>query len=256
LINRPLVMLPTYNEAGNIAAMIERIGSILPGAGVVVVDDASPDGTAEVAEAAGARLGGDRVSVLRRPGKEGLGSAYKAGFQWGLDRGYDALIQMDSDFQHDPASLPDLIDALDSGAEMAIGSRYVAGGSLPANWGWRRRALSRWGNRYAGLMLGLEVSDATGGFRAIRASFLQRLDLEAIRADGYGFQIELTYRARRAGGTVREVPIQFGERAVGESKMSGGIILEAFLVVTWWGLRDRILRDRRGEVDRRRSGRG
>ena len=145
MISRPLVVLPTFNEAGNIGAIVEDVGRILPGSTMVVVDDASPDGTADVAEAIGAQIGADRVFVLRRSSKGGLGSAYKAGFRWGLDRGHDALIQMDSDFQHDPRSLPDLIAALDGGADMAIGSRYVAGGSLPANWGWHRRALSRGG---------------------------------------------------------------------------------------------------------------
>jgi dolichol-phosphate mannosyltransferase len=244
LISRPLVVLPTFNEAGNIGDIIADVCRSLPASTVVVVDDASPDGTADVAQAIGAQLGVDRVFVLRRSSKDGLGSAYKAGFRWGLDRGHDALIQMDSDFQHDPRSLPDLVAALDAGADMAIGSRYVAGGALPANWGWHRRALSRWGNRYAGVMLGLRVHDATAGFRAIRASLLRRLDLEAIRADGYGFQIELTYQTRRAGGAVSEVPIRFGERTAGDSKMSGGIVLEALLVVTRWGLRDFIRRDR------------
>ena len=243
-ISRPLVVLPTYNEAENIAAVIERVGVAVPSATLLVVDDGSPDGTADLAVEAGAELGGDRVEVLRRRAKSGLGTAYRAGFRWGIEHGHDALIQMDSDFQHDPASLPDLIAPLDAGADVAIGSRYVPGGSLPDRWPWYRRNLSRWGNRYVSAVLDLGVHDATAGFRAHRADFVTRLDLDAIRAGGYGFQIEMTYQTRLAGGTIVEVPIQFGDRQHGASKMSGQIVAEALALVTWWGLRDRVLRRR------------
>jgi hypothetical protein len=158
---------------------------------------------------------------------------------------------MDSDFQHDPDSLPDLIAPLDDGADVVIGSRYVAGGSIPDHWPWHRKRLSRWGNRYASGVLGLGVHDTTAGFRAFRAAFVAGLDLDAIRADGYGFQIEMTYQTRRAGGTIVEVPIQFGERHHGVSKMSGGIIGEALALVTWWAIRDRLFR--RGRFTSRRS---
>jgi dolichol-phosphate mannosyltransferase len=254
-VRRPLVVLPTYNEAENIAAIVERVGAAVPSATLLVVDDGSPDGTADLAVAAGVELGGDRVEVLRRGAKAGLGTAYGAGFRWGIEHGHDALIQMDSDFQHDPDSLPGLIAPLNNGADVVIGSRYVSGGSIPDHWPWHRRNLSRWGNRYASAMLGLGVHDATAGFRAYRADFLACLDLDAIRADGYGFQIEMTYRTRLAGGTIVEVPIQFGERHRGESKMSMQIVVEAFALVTRWGLRDRV-RGRRATGGRGAGGAG
>ncbi|MEY2449603.1 MAG: dolichol-phosphate mannosyltransferase [Acidimicrobiaceae bacterium] len=241
-VSRPLVVIPTYNEASNIGEMVRRVAAIVPTATVLVVDDGSPDGTADVVTSVGAETGGDRVHVLRRAGKLGLGTAYRAGFRWGLERGHDALVQMDADFQHDPKSVPALLAALDRGADMVIGSRYVPGGSIPDSWPWRRKQLSRWGNRYVSAVLGLDVRDATAGFRAHRSDAIARLDLDAIRADGYGFQIELTYRTRQAGGTIDEVPIQFGERVSGESKMSGRIIAEAFRMVTVWGVVDRLSR--------------
>jgi dolichol-phosphate mannosyltransferase len=244
VIERPLVVLPTYNEASNIAEMLRRLSTVVPTANALVVDDGSPDGTADVVETLASSLP-IGVHVLRRARKLGLGTAYRAGFRWGIDHGHDALVQMDSDFQHDPASVPSLLAALDEGADMAIGSRYVPGGSIPTSWPWYRRELSRWGNRYASGLLHLGVRDATAGFRAHRASFLRDLDLEAIDTDGYGFQVQLTYRARRAGGTIVEVPIQFGERTRGESKMSGRIIAEAFIMATRTGVRDRWARSRR-----------
>jgi dolichol-phosphate mannosyltransferase len=234
---RPLVVLPTYNEAENISEILTRIADALPDGSVLVVDDASPEGTADVATRATTSLP-IAVDVLRRESKLGLGHAYRAGFRWGLQHGHDALVQMDSDFQHDPASLPSLIASVDHGADMAIGSRYVAGGSIPPTWPWYRRQLSRWGNRYASALLRLGVHDATGGFRAHRASFLETLDLDSIETAGYGFQVQLTYKARRAGGVIKEVPIDFGERKRGESKMSGRIILEAFVMATTVGVKD------------------
>ena len=241
-VARPLVVLPTYNEAANIEEMLQRVVTVLPSATILVVDDGSPDRTADIADQCGAKIGDGRVHVLRRATKSGLGTAYREGFRWGIEAGHDALIQMDADFQHDPASLPELIAPLAQGADMVIGSRYTAGGSIPETWPWHRRQLSRWGNRYASGVLGLGVRDATAGFRAHRTDAIARLDLDAIRADGYGFQVEITYRTRQAGGVIVEVPIQFGERLRGESKMSGRIIAEAFVMVTRWGLRDRLMR--------------
>lgn len=234
-----LVVIPTYNEAANIGPIIDAVVAVLPLADVLVVDDASPDGTADRVEAIAATHRAGRVEVLRRSRKAGLGTAYVEGFRWGAARGHDVLVQMDADFQHDPRSLPDLLAAVDDGADMAVGSRYVAGGSVPSAWPWFRKALSRAGNRYARTMLRLPVNDVTAGFRAHRQALLERLDLDTIRADGYGFQIELTYSARRAGAQVVEVPIQFGERTRGESKMSLRIVIEALWLVTRWGVRRR-----------------
>jgi dolichol-phosphate mannosyltransferase len=230
---RPLVVIPTYNEADNIEAVLRRVRDVLPGAGILVVDDGSPDGTADLVEKTGSELG--EVEVMRRPGKAGLGSAYRAGFAWGLARGYDACVEMDADFSHDPAALPDLLAPLADGYELVIGSRYVPGGSIP-NWSWHRHLLSWGGNRYASIVLGLGVADSTAGFRAYAASLLRRLDLERIRAEGYGFQIEMTYRSKQAGAQVAEVPIRFVDRVAGQSKMSSAIVVEALALVTWWGI--------------------
>lgn len=239
---RPLIVLPTYEEAATIATVLQRVRAVVPAASVLVVDDNSPDGTADIAEAAGRELGA--IEVLRRPGKAGLGSAYRAGFRWGLERSYDVLVEMDSDLSHDPAQLPSLLRAVDAGADLAVGSRYVPGGSIP-DWSFHRRVLSRYGNRYAAAVLGLDVRDATSGYRAYRADVLRTIDLDTVRADGYGFQIEMAYRVAGHGGRIVEVPISFSDRAQGHSKMSGRIIVEALLLVTWWGLRDRVRGGRR-----------
>jgi dolichol-phosphate mannosyltransferase len=236
-----VVVLPTYNEAENIGDVLARVRVAVPDARVLVVDDNSPDGTADLAEHAALALG--NIEVLRRPGKAGLGSAYRAGFRWGMEHGADVLVEMDSDLSHDPASLPSLLAALDHGADLAIGSRYVPGGSIP-NWAWHRRWLSRWGNRYAAGVLGLGVRDATAGFRAYRVEVLRKIDLDTVRADGYGFQIEMAYRVFGNGGRIVEVPIAFVDRVRGTSKMSGRIVVEALELVTWWGIRDRLLRRR------------
>jgi dolichol-phosphate mannosyltransferase len=209
---------------------------------VLVVDDNSPDGTADLAERCGAALG--RVEVLRRPEKAGLGGAYRAGFAHGLAAGHGALVEMDADLSHDPDDLPRLLGALTTGADLAIGSRYVPGGATP-EWPLRRRLLSRWANRYAALALGLPVRDTTAGYRAYRAELLAALDFADTHADGYAFQVELTYAAHRAGATIDEVPICFSDRTLGRSKMSGRIVVEAMLLVTWWALRDRVLLRRR-----------
>ncbi len=182
--------------------------------------------------------------MLRRPAPTGLGSAYRDGFRWGLDRGYDVLVEMDSDLSHDPAVLPALLRRIDEGADLVIGSRYVAGG-MTADWPWARRAISRTGCRYAQLMLRLPTRDATSGFRAYRAGALRAVDLETVRANGYGFQVEMAYRVTAVGGDVREIPIEFRDRTAGTSKMSLRIVAEALWLVTKWGVRDRISWSRR-----------
>jgi dolichol-phosphate mannosyltransferase len=230
---RPLVVIPTYNESENIERMLQRIHECLPGAGVLVVDDGSPDGTADlVKKVAAARAS---VHILERAGKSGLGSAYRAGFAWGLQEGYDAFVEIDADFSHDPAALPDIVAPLAEGYDVSIGSRYVAGGSIP-NWAWHRHLLSRGGNLYASAMLGLGVADSTAGYRCYSAGILRRLGLERIRAEGYGFQIEMTYRAKQHGARITEVPISFVDREAGQSKMSSFIVVEALALVTWWAL--------------------
>jgi dolichol-phosphate mannosyltransferase len=233
------VVIPTYQEAVNIATVLQRVRTTLPAATVLVVDDGSPDGTADLAEAAGAELG--QVEVLRRPAKAGLGSAYRAGFARGLADGFDVLIEMDADLSHDPADLPRLVGAVEDGAGLAIGSRYVPGGATPS-WPFHRRQLSRWGNRYAGFVLGLGIRDATAGYRAYRGPMLEAIDYQTTRADGYAFQVEMAYRVRIVGGTIVELPISFTDRVRGTSKMSSRIVIEAMALVTWWGIRDRILR--------------
>jgi glycosyltransferase involved in cell wall biosynthesis len=232
---RVLVVVPTYNEASGIETVLRRIREELPHGHVLVVDDNSPDGTAELVEVAS--TSDDHISLLRRPSKAGLGSAYLAGFAEGLAQGFDVLVEMDADLSHDPAALPALVSAAVHGADVAIGSRYVAGGSIP-DWTRRRAFLSRWGNRYAALALGLAVNDSTSGYRAYRADALRRLDLDHVRAYGYGFQVEMTYRLVRQGGRVVEIPVAFVDRQAGESKMSLPIVIEAFALVTGWGVRD------------------
>jgi dolichol-phosphate mannosyltransferase len=236
---RPLVITPTYVEAENIDEFLRRARAALPSADILVVDDNSPDGTADTAEAAAAELGS--IDVLRRPVKQGLGSAYRAGFAIGLEKGYDTLVQIDADLSHDPAVLPELLDALESGADLAIGSRYVPGGEIP-HWPWFRRALSRYGNLYAAFVLGTGVKDATSGYRAYRADTLKSIDYATTRSKGYGFQIETEYRVHGWGGRITEVPIVFTDRVRGYSKMSWFIFAEELLLVSWWGIRDRARR--------------
>jgi dolichol-phosphate mannosyltransferase len=230
---RPLVIIPTYNEAENIERILRRIADSLPQAGVLVVDDGSPDGTGDLVKSVAAEL--PDIHLLTRAAKGGLGSAYRAGFEWGLQEGYDALIEMDADFSHDPAALPAVLAPLEDGYDLSIGSRYVKGGAIP-NWARHRHLLSEGGNRYASAVLGLGVADSTAGFRAYSARIMRKLDLHLIRAEGYGFQIEMTYRAKQHGAAICEVPITFVDRAAGESKMSSRIVLEALALVTWWGL--------------------
>ena len=239
---RTLIVLPTFNEADNIVEVLQKLRAVVPEASVLVVDDASPDGTADLVEEVAEQIGD--VSVMRRPAKSGLGSAYRDGFRRGLSVGYDVMVEMDSDLSHDPAALPLLLTAVADGAALALGSRYIPGGSIP-DWSWYRRALSRWGNRYAAAVLGIDVKDATSGYRAYRAEALTNIDFHTVQADGYGFQVEMAYRVLASGGRIVEVPISFTDRVRGESKMSSRIVVEALVLVTWWAIRDRILRIRR-----------
>ncbi len=239
---RTLIVLPTFNEADNIVEVLQKLRAVVPEASVLVVDDSSPDGTADLVEKVAEEIGD--VSVMRRPAKSGLGSAYRDGFRHGLAAGYDVMVEMDSDLSHDPAALPSLLAAAADGAALALGSRYIPGGSIP-DWSWHRRALSRWGNRYAAAVLGIDVNDATSGYRAYRAEALAGIDFHTVQADGYGFQVEMAYRVLASGGRIVEVPISFTDRVRGESKMSSRIVVEALVLVTWWAIRDRILRIRR-----------
>jgi dolichol-phosphate mannosyltransferase len=226
-----LVVIPTYNEAENIDRVLRAVRTSLADAGILIVDDGSPDGTADLAEKLGEELGG--IDVLRRASKSGLGSAYRAGFAWGLERGWDAFVEMDADLQHDPAALPTLVGPIADGVDLVVGSRYVPGGSIP-NWRWYRRLLSQGGNIYAAALLGLGIKDSTSGFRAYSARILRLVDLNVVRAEGYGFQIEMVRQVLDHGGRVVEVPIRFVDRVEGESKMSMHIVVEALGLVTWW----------------------
>jgi dolichol-phosphate mannosyltransferase len=232
-----LVVIPTYQEADNIDNVLTRVREALPQATVLVVDDNSPDRTADHANKVGEKLG--NIEVLRRAGKSGLGSAYREGFQWGMAQGFEVLVEMDADLSHNPDDLPRLIEGIDTGADLVVGSRYVPGGAIPG-WPAHRALLSRYGNKYARLMLRMQLNDATSGFRAYRARVLRTINLGDVRADGYGFQIEMAYRMTKAGAVVKEVPITFIDRVEGVSKMSSRIILEALLLVTMWGIRDTV----------------
>ena len=232
---RAVLCLPTYNERENLEAMIEALGGVLDTATdrVLVIDDGSPDGTGEIAD----RLATEHswVSVLHREAKEGIGPAYIAGFRRALDEGAELVLEMDCDFSHDPADVPRLIEAA-ADADLVLGSRYAPGGGT-ANWGLVRRVISRGGSLYAQVILGLRIRDLTGGFKCFRRAALEAIDLDALSAHGYAFQIETTYRIARAGLRVREVPITFVERRAGASKMTGSIVTEAMLKVPLLRLR-------------------
>jgi len=230
-----LVIVPTVNEADNIASVLERIRASAPTVDIMVVDDGSTDGTRELVRAAMAADPGVRLVERGRP--RGLADAYLHAFRIGLDEGYDALVEIDADLSHDPAILPMMLDLTDRGIALVIGSRYIPGGKV-IGWPRRRTWLSRWGNRYAGLVLGLALNDSTAGYRVYRADTLRRIGLDDVAADGYGFQIEMTYRTVREGLSVVEVPISFRERVAGSSKMHRGIVVEAFWLVTRWGFAD------------------
>jgi len=242
---RVLVIVPTFNEKDNIERALARLRSAVPSADVLVVDDGSPDGTGDLADAAAA--GDSQVHVMHRTSKQGLGAAYVAGFRWGLDRGYDVLVEMDADGSHRPEQLPDLLRALAT-ADLALGSRWVPGGEV-VNWPLSRQLLSRGGNTYVRLMLGLDVRDATGGFRAFRRQTLEGLTLDDVSSHGYCFQVDLAWRAARRGFTITEVPISFVERELGTSKMSGSIVREALWKVTVWGLAYRMAQARGASRD-------
>jgi dolichol-phosphate mannosyltransferase len=232
---RATVCLPTYNELENLEPMIRALAGVLrEGDRVLVIDDNSPDGTGEVADRLAAEL--PWVDVLHRPGKEGLGPAYIAGFRRALAGGAELVLEMDCDFSHDPAAVPQLIAAAEGGADLVLGSRYIPGGSIP-NWGAVRRFISRGGNIYAQAWLGSGLRDLTGGFKCFRRAVLETVDLSAIRARGYAFQIETTYRVMEAGFKVVEVPIAFTDREQGHSKMSRSIVLEAIWQVPLLRLR-------------------
>jgi len=245
-----LVIIPTFEEAENIETVLRRVRCAAPTVDVLVVDDNSSDGTAVRAEAVAEELG--QISVLRRKHKDGLGSAYRTAFGYGIVRGYDVLVEMDADLSHDPEALPALIEEAEHGADLVIGSRYVPGGATPA-WPFRRRALSRLGNKYAAFALGLDASDVTSGFRAFRADALRRISFETTHAAGYAFQIELAYRVAQADGRIAQVPIVFTDRTMGTSKMSGLITFEALALVTWWAIRDRVFGRGRRSAARHRG---
>jgi dolichol-phosphate mannosyltransferase len=230
------VVVPTYDEADTIEPLVEAIRGVLSSPRrVLVVDDSSPDGTGELADRLAERH--EDVAVLHRPGKLGLGPAYVAGLGAALEGGADLVVQMDADFSHDPADLPRLVAAARH-ADLVVGSRYVAGGQV-TDWGPGRRTISRWGSRYARAVLGMRVHDMTSGFKCWRRAALEGIDLPSVRSQGYAFQVEMTYRADAAGFTVVEVPITFRDRRVGESKMTGSIVLEAALRVPRLGARRR-----------------
>ena len=226
-----LVIIPTYNEAESLPIIVERLRASVPDADVLIADDNSPDGTGRIADEMAAQ--DPRVHVLHRPGKEGLGRAYLAGFAWGLDRDYDVLVEMDADGSHRPEELPRLLAQIPH-SDVVLGSRWVPGGEV-VNWPASRRVLSQGGSLYTRLALGIPTRDATGGFRAYRASALRSIDLDSVESNGYCFQIDLLWRALQRGLVVNEVPITFVEREAGTSKMSGKIVREALLNVTRWG---------------------
>src|SRR5215213_5625184 len=229
---KALVVIPTYNEAESVVGVVDQVLAADARVDVLIVDDGSPDGTAGlVAERA---VGEPRVHLLERSEKRGLGEAYRAGFAWGLERDYDALVEMDADLSHPPARLPALLDGL-AEADLVIGSRYVPGGRT-VNWSRLREAISRAGNTYVRLALGMPVRDATAGYRAYRRAVLEALPVEAVRSNGYCFQVEMAHRTWQEGFKVVEVPITFTERASGVSKMSRQIVAEALLRVAQWAL--------------------
>jgi dolichol-phosphate mannosyltransferase len=239
---RAVVCLPTYNERENVEPMVRALAEQLDTSRdrVLVIDDSSPDGTGAIADELAASL--PWVEVLHRPVKEGLGPAYIAGFHHALAAGAELVLEVDCDFSHDPKDVPRLIAACEGGADLALGSRWVKGGGT-VNWGAGRTLISRWGSLYARTILGVEIRDLTGGFKCFRRQVLERIDIDAIAAKGYGFQIETTYRVLRAGFTVREIPITFVDRRVGESKMDGSIVVEAMLQVPalrWKALRGQL----------------
>nr|WP_296137513.1 polyprenol monophosphomannose synthase [uncultured Tessaracoccus sp.] len=235
-IGQVLVIIPTYNESQNIESITTRLRKAVPDAHVLIADDNSPDGTGDIADRLAS--GDDHVHVMHRTGKEGLGAAYLAGFGWGLEHGYDVLVQHDADGSHQPEELPRLLDAIADGADMVKGSRWVPGGSV-VNWPKSRELISKGGSLWTRAWLGIPVKDATGGFNAFRADTLRGIGLDEVASAGYCFQIDMVWRAIKRGYTVVEVPIEFVEREFGDSKMSRNIVVEALIRTTLWGIEHR-----------------
>jgi dolichol-phosphate mannosyltransferase len=239
-VERALVIVPTYNERENIARLIDSVLAQDPRLDVLVVDDGSPDGTADIVD--GIIAGSRRVNILRRPRKMGLGTAYVAGFRWALERGYGFVFEMDADFSHDPTQLPEFLKAIQS-ADLVLGSRYRNGKVSVVNWPISRLILSYFANVYARQVTGLQVWDATGGFKCFRRAVLEAIDLNKVRSNGYAFQIEMSYRASRRGFRIVEIPIVFVDRTEGQSKMSKMIVREAVWMVwrlRWWAMTNKL----------------
>lgn len=236
-LDRVLVIIPTYNESQNIESITNRLRRAVPDAHILIADDNSPDGTGDIADRLVAD--DDHIHVMHRKGKEGLGAAYLAGFHWGLDNGYGVLVSHDADGSHQPEELPRLLQAINDGADMVKGSRWVKGGSV-VNWPLVRKLISKGGSLWTRLWLNIPVKDATGGFNAYRASTLRGISLDEVASAGYCFQIDLVWRALKNGFTVVEVPIEFVEREFGDSKMSRHIVIEALIRTTLWGIEYRL----------------
>jgi dolichol-phosphate mannosyltransferase len=239
---RALIIVPTHNEAANISELLDQLAERVPDADVLVVDDDSTDATRALVRERIDDTG--HLRIIERPEKRGLGDAYREAFRVALDEEYDAVVQIDADLSHDPAALPIMLAVADQGIPVVIGSRYVPGGTV-TGWPHRRTWLSRWANRYVAVMLGLAINDATAGYRVYRTDALRTLGLDDLQASGYGFQVEMTYRAVRAGLGVVEIPIAFRDRVAGQSKMDGRVVLEAFRLVTAWGIHDLVTLHRR-----------
>ncbi len=242
---RVLVIIPTYNERQNLPLIVKRVRASVPDAHILVADDNSPDDTGVLADAMAAA--DDQLHVLHRPGKQGLGAAYLDGFRWGIEHDFDVLVEMDADGSHQPEQLPLMLERVAAGADLAIGSRWVPGGSV-VNWPRSRSVLSQGGNLYTRLALGIPIQDATAGYRAFRREALEKMQLTDVESQGYCFQVDLTWRAVQAGLRIDEVPITFVERAHGTSKMSRAIVLEALWRVTQWGARRRLSRLTGGRI--------
>lgn len=232
MAERALVVIPTYNESANLPQLVPLVLAKDPRIEILIVDDNSPDGTGRIADELAAAQ--PRVHVLHRPAKQGLGTAYRAGFRWALDRDYAFIFEMDADFSHDPKHLPEFLEAIED-ADLVLGSRYLERRVTVVNWPMTRLLLSYFANVYARVVTGLRLWDATGGFKCFRRSVLETIDLDAVRSNGYAFQIEMSFRAWRRGFRIREIPIVFVDRTEGDSKMSGAIVREAVWMV--WRLR-------------------
>ncbi|GAA3588961.1 polyprenol monophosphomannose synthase [Klugiella xanthotipulae] len=233
MTTRTVVIIPTYNEIENLPLIVGRVRAATPEVDILVVDDNSPDGTGALADELAAE--DHHIRVLHRQGKEGLGAAYKEAFVWALDQGYTRLVEMDADGSHAPEQLPDLLAAAYN-ADVVLGSRWIPGGGV-VNWPLHRQLLSRGGSLYSRIMLGLPAKDVTGGYRVFSAHAIETIRLETVHSQGYGFQVDMLWHAHRVGLRIVEVPITFVERELGESKISGGIVVEAMLRVTGWGIR-------------------